>query len=77
MNLKLLESPCIKVCRVDKLSGFCEGCFRTLSEIASWSEMSRQQRKAVLAVLSVRREMAEKQVKAAPVRTPGKEYPIS
>ena len=30
-------SPCISVCRMDANSGLCEGCFRTLEEIAGWS----------------------------------------
>ena len=28
--------PCVSVCRVNGDNGFCEGCFRTLSEISSW-----------------------------------------
>ena len=29
-------SPCINVCRMDAASGLCEGCARTLAEIAGW-----------------------------------------
>lgn len=32
-----LPSPCISVCRMDAVSGWCEGCFRTRDEIAGWS----------------------------------------
>lgn len=35
-----LPSPCISVCRMDAASGLCEGCFRTLDEIAGWSTMA-------------------------------------
>lgn len=31
-----VPSPCLSVCRVNDNSGFCEGCFRTMSEISSW-----------------------------------------
>ncbi len=33
-------SPCISVCRMSEASGLCEGCFRTLDEIARWASMS-------------------------------------
>lgn len=33
-----LPSPCISVCRMSADSGWCEGCFRTRDEIASWSQ---------------------------------------
>jgi uncharacterized protein len=34
-----VPSPCMSVCRMDPLSGFCEGCLRTLDEIAAWSTL--------------------------------------
>jgi predicted Fe-S protein YdhL (DUF1289 family) len=39
-------SPCIKVCQID-LQERCYGCGRTLSEIARWSAMSLDERRAV------------------------------
>ncbi len=33
-----LPSPCVSVCRIDAHSGRCEGCLRTLDEIAVWSQ---------------------------------------
>jgi uncharacterized protein len=32
-------SPCINVCRMHIQLGLCEGCARTLDEIASWGQM--------------------------------------
>ena len=32
-----VPSPCISICRVNESTGCCEGCFRTLGEIAGWS----------------------------------------
>ena len=29
-----LPSPCVSICKLNKLTGFCEGCFRTENEIA-------------------------------------------
>lgn len=46
-------SPCIKVCRLDT-SGRCYGCGRTTAEIAGWSMMSPDERRAVNARLGFR-----------------------
>jgi predicted Fe-S protein YdhL (DUF1289 family) len=48
-------SPCINVCRMDPDTGLCEGCLRTLDEIAAWSAMSPDEKRAVLARISARR----------------------
>ncbi len=40
-------SPCISVCRMDAASGLCEGCFRTLEEIADWSGLDDTGRRAI------------------------------
>lgn len=32
-----VPSPCISVCRMNELTGLCEGCYRTLDEIRQWS----------------------------------------
>jgi len=36
-------------------TGYCEGCLRTLDEIACWSAATREEKLAVLAKLEVRR----------------------
>ena len=35
-----VASPCNSVCRMDAASGWCEGCLRTLDEIADWSSLT-------------------------------------
>jgi uncharacterized protein len=42
-----VPSPCISVCRMDAVSGLCEGCFRSLDEIAGWSMMNDEEKRAV------------------------------
>jgi uncharacterized protein len=42
-----VPSPCISICRVDAVSELCEGCFRTLDEIAAWSRMEDQGKREV------------------------------
>ncbi len=51
-----VPSPCIKVCRVDA-GGRCEGCFRVLDEIANWTSMSGQQKRAVVEACEERKRV--------------------
>jgi predicted Fe-S protein YdhL (DUF1289 family) len=50
-----IPSPCISVCRIDPASGLCEGCLRTLDEIARWGSMNEEARSAVWRALELRR----------------------
>lgn len=49
-----IESPCIKLCVMHPGEGICMGCYRTLSEIGGWSQMSPEARRAVMAELPAR-----------------------
>ena len=49
-----MKSPCVDVCIMDPDSGLCQGCLRTLDEIARWSEMSELEREQVVASLPKR-----------------------
>lgn len=42
-----LPSPCVSVCRMDAGSGLCEGCLRTIDEIASWGLLDDAGKRAV------------------------------
>jgi uncharacterized protein len=44
----LVESPCISVCTMDEVSGFCLGCYRTIEEIQSWWDLDNAQRSAIV-----------------------------
>ncbi|MEI7969165.1 MAG: DUF1289 domain-containing protein [Betaproteobacteria bacterium] len=50
-----VPSPCIDVCAIERGTGLCRGCFRSLDEIANWSRYSAEQKRAVLAALPVRK----------------------
>ncbi len=50
-----VPSPCISVCTMDVAGIFCVGCFRTLDEIAAWSVLDADAKRAVLAALPARR----------------------
>jgi len=47
-------SPCIRVCTVSGRSGLCEGCGRSLREIAGWSQLSARERDVIMAALPAR-----------------------
>ncbi len=34
-----VASPCINICRMHAPTGWCEGCLRTIDEIATWGRM--------------------------------------
>ena len=51
-----VPSPCIDVCRINAASGLCEGCQRTLDEIASWSQLGDDDKRAVWQRIALRRE---------------------
>ena len=61
-----VPSPCINICRIDAGSGWCEGCLRSLDEIAAWSRMDDEDKQAVWSRLAER----QSQRVAATVRQP-------
>ena len=64
-----VPSPCINVCRMDAASGWCEGCLRTLDEIAVWSQLDDADKRQVLLQLRERR-VHWRQLRAAAARAP-------
>jgi len=52
----LVKSPCINVCRMDPVTGLCEGCLRSLDEIARWAQTTNDDRRQILAWVEKRRE---------------------
>ncbi len=49
-----IATPCVKVCVVDGESGLCLGCFRTLTEVASWSRLTDTERDGIMGDLASR-----------------------
>ncbi|CAD5300313.1 MULTISPECIES: DUF1289 domain-containing protein [unclassified Bosea (in: a-proteobacteria)] len=52
--MSTISSPCIKICVIDPASKLCQGCGRTLQEIAQWSRFSEAERLAIMATLEER-----------------------
>ena len=48
-------SPCIGICTIDRKSGFCLGCKRTIDEIGRWVIMDDTERRKILDVLPTRK----------------------
>ncbi len=49
-----VPSPCQSVCIMHPTTGWCEGCLRTLDEIAAWSRMDNPAKRVVWAQLPER-----------------------
>lgn len=52
-----VPSPCINICRMNPRTGLCEGCFRTIDEIAQWGIATNEMKRAVW--VEIRRRQAE------------------
>lgn len=45
-----VRSPCNSVCRIDPRTQWCEGCQRTIDEIAAWGTMGDAARRTLIEV---------------------------
>ena len=50
-----VPSPCIGVCALDPHTGWCEGCLRTIDEIAAWGALDAAGKREVCGRLPARR----------------------
>ena len=51
-----VPSPCIGICNMNKRTGLCEGCFRTIDEITQWSSANEAHKKTVWVEIKRRQE---------------------
>lgn len=51
-------SPCVSICRLDD-SGLCEGCLRTIDEIAGWGSLDGQSKRSIIERIAQRRRHLE------------------
>jgi predicted Fe-S protein YdhL (DUF1289 family) len=47
-------TPCVNLCTVDPATKICQGCRRTLDEIASWIHLTDNQRQEIVNQLKFR-----------------------
>jgi predicted Fe-S protein YdhL (DUF1289 family) len=51
----VIPSPCVGVCALDAGTGWCDGCLRTIDEIAAWGALDDRARREVWKRLAARR----------------------
>lgn len=49
-----VASPCISLCQMDAVTGWCAGCLRSLDEIGTWSQMDEAGKRDICAALPLR-----------------------
>ena len=64
-----MESPCILVCSIDMVTGYCFGCGRTRDEIGAWTLYTSEQRHAIMAELPARLDTVERKPRRETRRT--------
>ncbi|MEY2592915.1 MAG: hypothetical protein RI972_604 [Pseudomonadota bacterium] len=52
-----VPSPCNSICRMDEATAWCQGCARTLPEIAAWAGLDDEGKRQVWAMLPERRRL--------------------
>ncbi len=62
---QFVPSPCVSVCLMGPASQLCDGCFRTLDEIAAWSAMDDDGKRGVWQSLVQRASEAISEAKSA------------
>jgi predicted Fe-S protein YdhL (DUF1289 family) len=68
----VVPSPCISICRMVAETALCEGCFRTIPEIAGWRRMSDDEKRAVWMLVDQRSAGTRTQAEAETVREKAK-----
>jgi predicted Fe-S protein YdhL (DUF1289 family) len=59
-------SPCISVCKMHPSLGWCEGCGRSIDEIAAWGSLDDAARWRVWKLLPARKQALEQALFDAP-----------
>lgn len=55
-DLGTVPSPCISICKMHPQTGLCEGCLRTIDEIAQWSTATEEMKRKVWVEIRRRQE---------------------
>ena len=70
IGIENVPSPCISVCRIDADSGRCDGCLRTLDEIAAWSRLDNDGKRGVWKIIEQRAAVSLAALNASPGDAP-------
>jgi len=71
------DSPCRRICVIHPGAELCIGCLRTAAEIADWAEMSRDERRRIMAELPARAPALKRRRGGRGGRRAGAEAPDS
>lgn len=55
-----IESPCVKLCVIERDSRLCLGCHRSIDEITAWSRLTPDQRRDIMTDLPNRKPQPAK-----------------
>lgn len=55
-----IESPCVKICVIHPATRLCTGCLRSIDEIGAWSQMTAEDRRAIMDELPDRKSLISK-----------------
>ncbi|WP_339689128.1 DUF1289 domain-containing protein [uncultured Parasphingorhabdus sp.] len=58
-----MKSPCNDICTIDRPSGLCVGCGRSLSEIAEWGSASPSRKREIFSLLPERMQALDEKRK--------------
>ena len=50
-----VASPCVAVCKMNLANDFCDGCLRTIDEIAAWSKLGNEGKRLIWRQIEQRR----------------------
>ncbi len=56
-----METPCTGICKIDQETRQCQGCLRTIDEIASWATLTPAKRSHIMHALQKRKRLNSKQ----------------
>jgi hypothetical protein len=54
-----VPSPCISLCKMNRDTGYCEGCLRTIDEISAWSKADDAYKRGVWAEIRRREQLID------------------
>ena len=57
-----IDSPCIDICTIDRDSGECIGCGRTLDEIGNWANFNNLKKKKILENLNTKNKIYQNKI---------------
>lgn len=53
------QSPCTNNCVVSSVTGYCDGCYRSMKEIVEWDQSTSIEKTLILSKLEERRKQNE------------------